>query len=436
MFFITISKHMGKNIRSISMATEQKSFSLNAHKSLLLNEILWGASPEQIQNTEKSLGITLRVNLENLYLCLTGINHSTIQKMLHISGYSYFMEYYKPCCLQIQISLQRLGYESVFFVPAFDSEQRICFLFSPEKENPDFSIHEAAKLIHQSICGLYSVLDLPADIYNYTVYSEKPAGRHNISKYYQKLCLLCDSMFFFPKSTILGSGQFVRRSDTIVYDMTRDISELEHAVADGDAEKAGVLLDACIWNNLCPIRSKNMLKTFVTIITEKINRIMYAYEIDKRLEESRLYPENFNNIEKFYRMLQKVIIKAAKTISESNRQLPPFLYEAILYIKEHIREDISLQNIADYVFVSPSHLSRSFNNYMGKGLSAYIMKERMKIASRLLCETEMTNAAVAAAVGIHSNSYFTRLFCEEYEMPPTEFRRLYSRKNIRPQNLP
>lgn len=53
----------------------------------------------------------------------------------------------------------------------------------------------------------------------------------------------------------------------------------------------------------------------------------------------------------------------------------------------------------------------------------------MKIASKLLCETEMANAAIAAAVGIHSNSYFTRLFCEEYEMPPTEFRRLYSRKN-------
>lgn len=418
------------------MATEQKPFSLNAHKSLLLNEILWGASPEQIQRTEKSLGLTLQVNLENLYLCLTGINHSTIQKMLRIDGYSYFMEYYKPCCSQIQISLQHSGYDSVFFVPAFDSEQRICFLFSPGTETPDCSIQEAAELIHRSVCRLYHGLGLPADIYNYTVYSEKPAGRHNISKYYQKLCLLCDSMFFFPKSTILGSGQFVKRSDTIVYDMTRDISELEHAVAGGETEEAGTLLETCIWNNLCPIRSKNMLKTFVTIITEKINRIMYAYEIDERLEESRLYPENFNNIEKFYRALQKVIIKAAKTISESSRQLPPFLYEAILYIKEHIREDISLQNIADYVFVSPSHLSRSFNNYMGKGISAYIMEERMKIAARLLCETEMTNAAVAAAVGIHSNSYFTRLFCEEYDMPPTEFRRLYSRKSPPQQNLP
>lgn len=239
------------------MTAEQKPFSLNAHKSLLLNEILWGASPEQIRNTEKFLGITLHVNLENLFLCLTGVNHSTIQKMLRIDGYSYFMEYYKPCCSQIQISLQRSGYDSVFFVPAFDSEQRICFLFSPGKEKPDCSIHEAAELIHRSICRLYHSLGLPADIYNYTVYSEKPADRHNISKYYQKLCLLCDSMFFFPKSTILGSGQFVKRPDTIVYDMTRDISELEHAIAGGETEKVGTLLEACI--RKISIISKNFI---------------------------------------------------------------------------------------------------------------------------------------------------------------------------------
>lgn len=412
------------------MAAEQNPYQFNAGKSLLLNELIWGTSPEQLRQSEQQLGISLHVDVEKLYVCLTGINHNVIRKLLKIDGLTYFVKRYKPACMKIQDALERGGYDCVFFTPAFDDEQRICFLLSEKRgERPGFLIDEACGLIHRSVCELYEELKIPSELYNYTVYTEWTFSCGDIPMVYQKLRLLCDSMFFIPKSTVLGASQFEERSSTIVYDMTRDISRLENALAAGDRESAGEILERCIWENLCPIRSTNMLKTFVTILTEKIRRIYYVYEIHIRVEESRFYPENYNNIQQFYQTLHRAVMKAAERVAQSGRQLPSFVYEAILYIRDHIREDISLQDIADFVFVSPSHLSRSFNSCMGKGISAYIRQERLKTAAQLLCETNMKSAAVAEEAGIHSSSYFTRIFCEEFGMTPQEYRKMYTRKN-------
>lgn len=409
--------------------TDQKSLAFNYGKSLLLNELIWGTVPEELHRTEERLGISLEIDVERLYVCLTGIQHNIIRKAWNVDGLTYFIERYKPACAKIQEAVQRKGYDCTFFIPAFDGEQRICFLISENGQPPQGSIDEIAAFIHNSICRLYREFPIPSELYNHTVYTEWTFPCEDIPMLYQKLKLLCDSMFFFPKNTVLGASQFQERPRTIVYDMTRDISRLENAIAGGDQKKANEIMEQCIWDNLCPIRSINMLKTFVTILTEKIRRILYAYEIDFRVEESRLYPEKFNNIRTFYQALHESVMEITKMVAKSGRQLPTFIYEAILYIRDHIREDISLRDVAEYVFVSPSHLSRSFSSCMGKSISAYIRKERMKLASQLLCETNMTGTAVAEAVGIRSHSYFAQLFCEEFGITPREYRKLYAKAN-------
>lgn len=60
--------------------TDQKSLAFNYGKSLLLNELIWGTVPEELHRTEERLGISLEIDVERLYVCLTGIQHNIIRK--------------------------------------------------------------------------------------------------------------------------------------------------------------------------------------------------------------------------------------------------------------------------------------------------------------------------------------------------------------------
>ena len=54
------------------------------------------------------------------------------------------------------------------------------------------------------------------------------------------------------------------------------------------------------------------------------------------------------------------------------------------YIYTHINETMSLEQLADHVNLSPSHLSRLFHQEMGISVSAYIREQKIEKAKNLL----------------------------------------------------
>lgn len=95
------------------------------------------------------------------------------------------------------------------------------------------------------------------------------------------------------------------------------------------------------------------------------------------------------------------------------------------YLAAHALEPIGLAQLADAVGVSVGHLQRSFRAQYGAGVVAHIQRLRVEEARRLLRESDMPVAAVAAAVGFESQSYFTRLFSRIVGVSPARYRRGY-----------
>jgi AraC-like DNA-binding protein len=84
---------------------------------------------------------------------------------------------------------------------------------------------------------------------------------------------------------------------------------------------------------------------------------------------------------------------------------------------------LSLEQVAATVGVSLAHLQRSFRAAYGLSMLAYVQGLRLRRAQALLLEGELPVEAVAAAVGLASPSYFTRLFTRELGVSPAAFRR-------------
>ena len=92
------------------------------------------------------------------------------------------------------------------------------------------------------------------------------------------------------------------------------------------------------------------------------------------------------------------------------------------YIVAHYMHQISLQQLADLVCMSPDAFSRFFHNKTGRTPNRYIIDYRLGIAARLLLQTSMPVAQIGYSCGFNTLSHFNRLFRESKGCTPSEFR--------------
>jgi len=93
------------------------------------------------------------------------------------------------------------------------------------------------------------------------------------------------------------------------------------------------------------------------------------------------------------------------------------------YIEDHLNEPLSLSELAAIACLSPFHFSRCFKRSMGMGLHRYVVERRIKRARRLILETDLSLANIAAATGFDSQASFTFRFGREVGMSPGRLRR-------------
>ena len=93
------------------------------------------------------------------------------------------------------------------------------------------------------------------------------------------------------------------------------------------------------------------------------------------------------------------------------------------YIYQHYAEDLSLETLAEKVYLSSGYLSFIFKKETGMNLNRFIRVVRMEKAKDLLCSSNMKVAQVSEQVGIPNVSYFCRSFREYYGSSPESYRK-------------
>ena len=95
----------------------------------------------------------------------------------------------------------------------------------------------------------------------------------------------------------------------------------------------------------------------------------------------------------------------------------------ILYMQDHLRESISVQQLADMVYVSKSYLSRAFKQKTGLSLMEYLNSLRMEAAKALLAASNMNTEEIAYRAGYRSTKFFYRAFRAYTGMSTREYRK-------------
>ena len=100
------------------------------------------------------------------------------------------------------------------------------------------------------------------------------------------------------------------------------------------------------------------------------------------------------------------------------------------YIDNHYKDDMSLEQLANHVGMTPAAFSRYFKLRTGKNLSEYIVDIRLGHAARLLVDTTDSVSEICWATGFNTLSNFNRLFHKRKGCTPTEFRKKYQKTKI------
>ena len=145
-------------------------------------------------------------------------------------------------------------------------------------------------------------------------------------------------------------------------------------------------------------------------------------------------------IERNHTWIEKII--TAKTFDEVSIQLMNALNEfiddiylhgvnrsnlkvhnALDYISIHYNENVSLQDIATHVELSPYRISHLIKDFTGRSALQHVQQIRIQHAQHMLTETSMSCTDIAYEIGYGDQSYFIKHFKMETGTTPAKFRR-------------
>jgi len=93
------------------------------------------------------------------------------------------------------------------------------------------------------------------------------------------------------------------------------------------------------------------------------------------------------------------------------------------YINENYDKDITLEDVADCVYLSTVYLSRYFKQVTGENFINYLSKVRMEKAMELLNDSRYKVYEISQMVGYQSVKYFSGIFRRHTGLLPSDYRR-------------
>jgi len=101
--------------------------------------------------------------------------------------------------------------------------------------------------------------------------------------------------------------------------------------------------------------------------------------------------------------------------------------DAKKYIEVHFSEDVSLEDVAEQVYLNPVYLSRLFKQETGENFIDYLIKVRMEEAKNLLENSCLKANEICERVGYSNAKYFYKIFKKYTGYTTSEYRSIKGR---------
>lgn len=100
--------------------------------------------------------------------------------------------------------------------------------------------------------------------------------------------------------------------------------------------------------------------------------------------------------------------------------------DLVAWIGAHLDAELTVEQMAEQVFLSPRQFTRAFTAELGVSPAAFVEAQRMAEASRRLGNRRVPIESIAASLGYGSADVFRRAFERQYGVAPGEWRQRFA----------
>jgi two-component system response regulator YesN len=172
--------------------------------------------------------------------------------------------------------------------------------------------------------------------------------------------------------------------------------------------------------------SKTRIQEACMEMVETAGQILHSFGIQPSPEETiavRKDVLSYTILSDLMAFMESFLKNTASQISAVRQNTPIHYIDATMnFIERRYMEDITLQMLAEELFVNYSYLSRLIKKETGRNFSDVLWEHRINIAKEKLSTTSMKHYEVAYAVGFKDAAHFSQLFKKMTGKTPSEYK--------------
>lgn len=268
-------------------------------------------------------------------------------------------------------------------------------------------------------------------LYKRTRFVDYPDHTHN----YLEMIYVCSGSV---NQTIDGNTELLMQTDDLLF-IRQGVKHRSTIPAYDDLMIHFMILPEFLRYPLGMLTEDTVLRRFIEgVVNGKKDGTGYLHFHLSEMQEAKNLLENMTlSLLRETRNVQQIlqVTMGALFLELSNRTYKitvgtPSDYEKNLvlkantYIEEHY-STATLEEFSKMVNQPAYYISRIMKKYSPYTFTKYVQKRRMIQAAYLLESGDFTIEEIMNQVGYENSSHFHRLFKEEYEMTPKEYRRKY-----------
>lgn len=124
-----------------------------------------------------------------------------------------------------------------------------------------------------------------------------------------------------------------------------------------------------------------------------------------------------------YIMMQHFKVDITQNEYHQSEKYMERLTSVMSYVKQHYQEDISLQDITEYLALNPSYFARFFKKYMGMTFTEYLSTIRLRAIYEEIITTDLPVQIILERNGFTNYKLFMRMFRQTYGCTPSQKRK-------------
>lgn len=169
---------------------------------------------------------------------------------------------------------------------------------------------------------------------------------------------------------------------------------------------------------------------FITLkVSQKNEIINILNRILKEKHSIEIGSEFLNHLlvmELFVFISRALKMEWESSIKNKSPKVKELIHISAKYINNNFERDITISDIAKYVFLSSSYFTRAFKEEMGTSPINYLLSVRIERAREMLSGSDMKISDIALCIGFSNQQRFNEIFKKHTSMTPLQYRKRFT----------